>query len=124
MTVQTVYGYELPEMALERYFDRLVDLVFKILPMREEEVEETDVYLESLMCELGGFRSLLPIVDYDAGVMEIMATIQYLKDNPDEGIDVVRREVFKAIRLCKLLRRRYAGGVWKPVQGSEATPWT
>lgn len=109
MTVMTAYGNQLEDKALANYFAKLVNLIFKILPMRESEEESLDVYMESLLCELTGFQELFPAVGYDAGMVSIMTIIQFLKDTPDCGIAVVRREVFHAISICNQLRDRYAG---------------
>lgn len=115
MTVRTIYGTDMDGRMLDNYFAKLVNLIFKILPMRECEEKSLPVYLESLLCELTGFSALFPAIGFDAGMLTIMAIIQFLIEEPACSVQIVRREVFQAISICKMLRGRY---------GTEAKPWT
>ena len=78
MTEKTVYGTGIDRRTIGNYFERLVDLIFKILPMREDGERSLPVYMKSLMCELTGFSALFPAIEFDAGMLTIMAIIQFL----------------------------------------------
>lgn len=107
MIIRSVYGTELDGRALWKYFDALVNLIFKILPMRENGEETLDVYMDSLLCELIGFKELFNAIGKDAGYLTILSILRYLKKRPDCPLYVVKREVFRAIRVCEILRERY-----------------
>lgn len=105
---QTVTGGEVSREALASYFKNLVNQLFKILPMRENNEETLGAYMESLGLELTGFNDLFEAVDNDAGVVQILSIIRYLAGHPDSSVKTVRREVFRAISICNKLKDRYA----------------
>lgn len=110
MTGRTVYGTGVDSRALDNYFAKLVDLLFKILPMRECEEESLPVYLKSLLCELTGFSALFEAIEFDAGLLTILGILQFLIEEPECTVPVVRREVFQMISICNRLRSRYGTG--------------
>ena len=105
---ETVYGGEVSREALASYFNTLVNLLFKILPMRENNEETLVTYMESLNRELIGFTDLFSAVDNDAGLVQILAIVQYLAGHPNSSVKTVKREVFRAISICNKLKERYA----------------
>ena len=88
---------------LRRYFRRLVNQFFKILPIRERGEKSIAVYLDSLRAEMLGFQALAAQTQGDTVYITLLSILQYLIDRPDCPIADVRREVFKAIRLCETL---------------------
>ena len=96
--------------ALETYFGNLVNQLFKILPMRENEEETRSIYTESLIRELMGFQGLFEAVRNDAGLTQILAILEYLAENPDCRVATVKQEVFRAISICNKLKARYMEG--------------
>lgn len=107
---ETVYGGGVSREALASYFRNLVNLLFKILPMRENNEETLAAYMESLIRELVGFSDLFAATDNDAGLLQILAIVRYLEGHPDCSVKTVRREVFRAISICNRLKDRYAEG--------------
>lgn len=98
----------IPDRLVKNYFSSLVDLFFKILPMREEGEKSTNIYIESLMLEMLGCKNLIENIRYDHSYMTLLCILQYLIDNPDCKIPDVKREIFKAIRICNEISERYS----------------
>ena len=88
---------------LRGYYKRLVNQFFKILPIREREEASLGVYMRSLRAEMLGCQSLAAYLNEDGAYMTLLAILQYLIDRPDCPVQDVKREVFKAIRLCDAL---------------------
>lgn len=97
---------ELPKKVLENYFDALVHKFFKILPIRESEEPSLNEYICSLQLELTGCKSLFVDTNYDDLLVSLISILQYLSEHDCE-VYVVKREVFKAISICKKLKKKY-----------------
>lgn len=95
------------EELLLNYFQSLVNRFFKILPIRESEEETLTVYMKSLQCEVLGCRKLISDMNNDSRFFTLAAILQYLIDTPNCPIKDVKREVFKAIRICNQLKEQY-----------------
>ena len=108
MMTETVYGGEVSRGVLASYFGTLVNQLFKILPMRENNEETRGTYMESLIRELTGFQGLFDAVRNDPGLTQILAILEYLAENPNCAVPTVRQEVFRAISICNKLKVRYA----------------
>ena len=129
--IKTAAGKPVNEKLLYNYFKRLVNHFFKILPMREDaEVnsvtgradtdtipptawqEETSlpVYMKHLQLELFGCQRFVPELATNAAFMSLLSILQYLIDNPDCPVRIVKREVFNAITLCNQLKASYFDG--------------
>lgn len=107
MMVETVSGHEIDIVFLQRYFKRLVDQFFKILPLREEEEPTLVNYMEGLRAELLGLGGLVTYVDKDPVFLSLLSILQYLIDNPDASHHIFKREVFAAISICNKLRSQH-----------------
>lgn len=105
--VSTVLGDNIEAALLERYFSRLVNRFFKILPLREACEATLSAYLRSLQAELLGCKGFVPTLATDADFMVLLAILQFFVEHPESEIADVRREVFRAIRICKKLREIY-----------------
>ena len=95
------------DQMLENYLDTLVNKFFKILPMKESNEPSLDEYMQSLQVELIGCEGVIDKLHCDAMYLTLIAILQYMIEEECE-VRVVKREVFKAISLCKKLRKRYA----------------
>lgn len=93
--------------SLRNYMRSLVDRFFKILPMWEEGEETIPTYLDSMLIELSGFRSMMFALHHDHDFVTLIAIVQYLIDNPETTLRTVRREVFRAISICNKLSAKY-----------------
>lgn len=111
MMVSTVAGTKLDAEVVQRYFRRLVDMFFKIIPMREEKEPSLKTYMESLRGELLGCKSLIHEVGSNPSFLSLIAILQYLIDNVEnEEVSFIRlrREVFRAISICNKLEAEYS----------------
>lgn len=107
MTINTSLGTPIDRELLHNYFKRLVNHIFKILPMRENNEETLFSYIESLQLELLGCQSFISQLKVDPDYLTILSILQYLIDRPDCSIRQVKREVFHAISLCDNLQKRF-----------------
>lgn len=113
--------------SLRNYLRSLVDRFFKILPLWEENEETLPAYLDSMLIELSGFRSLMFALHHDHEFVTLIAIIQYLIDNPETTKHTVRREVFRAISICNKLSAKYCTtegfhDVWSAQQKASTPP--
>lgn len=96
--IESNYG-KLPEELIEEYKDRLVGRVYKILPMKEENVGTWNAYIESLLFELVGHKDLIKGLDDNSDFISLLSILEGLIG--EEDLTVVRREVFKSLNLIK-----------------------
>ena len=108
MMMNTVSSIELPNAAIGKYFAMLVNMFFKILPLKENGERSLYSYIQSLQIELLGCKALICSDKTEPAFLSLIFILQYFLDNPDCDIPVVKREVFKAISICKKLQERYA----------------
>lgn len=108
MRVDTVVGKPLESKSLYVYLASLIHRFFKILPMKENGERSVDVYVHSLQCELLGCQHFLPEFCENESFMALLSVLEFLADEPECPIPVVRREVFKAINICNKLSKRFA----------------
>lgn len=107
MIVETVSGVEIDGDVLYKYFKNLVNLFFKILPMKENEEDTLGVYLRTLQVELLGCKNLITVLNNDPRMLSLISILQYLIDFPECSPREVRREVFHAISICNKLKSLY-----------------
>lgn len=105
--IDTITGVPITDELLQNYFKSLVNCFFKILPIRENEEDTLWTYIESLQIELLGCKELICVLKDDSGFLTLIAILQYLLDNPECPVKTVKREVFKAINICKRLQTQY-----------------
>lgn len=111
MMSETTAGIPINNEIICGYFKRLVNKLFKILPMRENNEESLVTYMKCLQIELLGFQEFIISINNDADYLAILSILQYLIDNPDCSIHHVKREVFSAISICNRLQARFKSGV-------------
>lgn len=109
--IDTIIGVPISERLLNNYFNALVDSFFKILPIRENEEETLTTYMHSLQLELIGNKRLIKLLNNDARFLRLIAILQFLIDYPETPVPEVKREVFKAIRICNQLKAQYGEAV-------------
>lgn len=84
------------------YVELLIDKLFKIIPMKEQNVETLHLYLESFQRELIGSVPFLCIKG-NASLYTVISTIQFFIDN-DFDTSICKKEVFKCISTLKKLK--------------------
>ena len=113
----TIVGKPITPEMLHNYLRNLVNQFFKILPIRESEERTLVTYMQSLQSELLGFNELMIAIKDDQRLLSLISILQYLIDNPESPVSIVRREVFRAISLCNKLDAEY-GFVSSPSGGA------
>lgn len=108
MLPETEGGQVIDREILYNYFRNLVNLFFKILPIREANEDSLTTYMQSLQAELLGCKNLVSAINNDASYLTLLAILQYLIDNPECSVKEVKREVFRAISICNKLKVQYA----------------
>lgn len=103
--MRTTNGYNIPTEMVGNYLGGLVNQFFKILPIKESGEPSLNEFMRSLQVELLGHKGLMRYLKYDSMYMALLSILQYLIDN-DCDTPVVKREVFKAISICKKLSWR------------------
>ena len=88
------------------YLNFLINRVYKILPISEDEPVTLKSYLDSLVLELLGSKDLILKLKKDASFLSLIATLQSLSEN-QYSHNVIRSEVFKCIDIIKKLIDRY-----------------
>lgn len=106
--IQTAVGVPMNAAVLNNYLRSLINLFFKILPLKESGERSLETYMRSLQAELLGCNSLVEAIHDDSMFLSLIAILQYLIDNPDCDVPFVRREVFCAISICNKLKEKYA----------------
>lgn len=94
--------------AVGQYFDRLVGRFFKILPMYESGEGSISVYLRSLQMELSGLNRIMELENGD-NLLSLVAILESLRGE-DVTKDDVKREVFRAIKICNVMQAQYGEG--------------
>lgn len=94
----------LPYRALKSYLRNLINKVYKILPMREEQCETLTSYLLSLENELIGCYKLWDILNDNSQFVAVIHIVKYLSSE-EYDISTCKREVFKAIHLIERINK-------------------
>ena len=106
--IDVKYG-QLSPVAFERYFTFLVGKMYKILPMKEENCETLEQYIESLQVELIGNRDLVDVLVEEPMFISLLNIIQYFISN-EYDVKLCKREVFRAISLIEQINTKYFKG--------------
>lgn len=104
--MRTTNGYSIPTEMVGNYLGGLVNQFFKILPIKESGEPSLNEFMRSLQVEMIGHKRLMKYLNHDSMYMTLLSILQYMIDN-DCDTQVVKREVFKAISICKKLRKKY-----------------
>lgn len=109
MIMDTVAGVPISRELVDNYFQSLVGMFFKILPMKEAGVETLPDYLQNLQEELLGCRDLIEALHHDPLFLSLILNLQMLINNPDYSHHRVRQIVFNSITICNKLRATHTG---------------
>lgn len=93
-----------PLRALDGYLQNLIDKVFKILPMKEEQCSTLPSYLRSLESELVGCYKLWDELADEPQFLALINVVNYLAFE-EYDVAVCKREVFKAIHLVESVKK-------------------
>ena len=102
----TSKNIDMPDIVVKKYVTSLVGQFYKILPIKESGEPSLGIYIDSLQKEIMGFNGLIPAIQNDGSVVSLLSILEYLSNN-DCDTQIVKREVFKAIKICKNLQERF-----------------
>ena len=108
--IMTVCGDMISEKYIGNYVSSLVNCFYKILPMREDGEPSLQLYMEGLRRELIGCGALIPILGEEPMYSTLLCILQSFIDHPDTAIADVKRDVFRAITICKNLSGKILRG--------------
>ena len=103
-------GAKISKEVLHNYFTTLVNLFYKILPMKESGETSLATYMRSLQAELIGCGNVVEEIHDDGKYLSLISILQYMIDNPDLENSEVKRYVFSAISVCNGMKGKYASG--------------
>ena len=95
--------------SLPLYLEGLINDVFKILPLYEEESFTLPQYIDSLIYELQGFQELFDQIGTSPEFVSMISILERVaEDSIAFGQDkaIIKREVFKAISLIKKIQEK------------------
>lgn len=98
--------HEIPTVLLGNYFSSMIGQFYKILPMWEDREKTLPYYMCSLENEMLGNKWLIEATGGDSMYMSLLGILSFLQTGEPE-LPEVRREVFKAISICKKLKEKY-----------------
>jgi len=104
--MMTSIGCNIPDQCVSNYLDALVGKIYKILPMKEDNAEFLQSYIERKIREMLAFQKFISIIGEDPDFLCLLLILYSLADQ-GAGIESVKHDVFEAIRLCKALSRKY-----------------
>lgn len=94
--MKTKYGAEIDVKTMAEYFNVLIGKCFKLLPLYEEQNDNIEIYLKSLLLELCGGNRL--IVE-DTLFLELINNLESLSLVKNKK--TFRSQVLKCTNLCK-----------------------
>ncbi len=103
--IEVKYGL-LPKENFCRYFQFLINKTYKILPLKEENSDTLNSYLESYLRELIGNKELVSVLVNEPKFVTVLNTIQFLISE-EYSDKVCKREVFKCIRVLEEINEKY-----------------
>lgn len=95
--MMTQYG-QIDQHKSAAYKEKLINRIYKILPLNEEGAGTINTYIHSLLIELFGAYELIE-TDTRGDFLIVANTLQGLIQEQDHA--VIRREVFKCINIVK-----------------------
>lgn len=97
MTTATKYGFEISTSVLEQNITRLVNQLWKIIPMREND-EDWARQLETVKLEIAGLNEIFV---QDPRFLQLLSKLEGLQVEQSIEFPVYRKTVFEAISLLQ-----------------------
>lgn len=101
------YG-DISNDACYNYTVRLIDKLFKIIPLKEVHSPTVDSYIEDLIYELCGNNAIFEETEYNPKLVDIISILEAIK-NEDMTHKEYRRSVFKCITITEQLKEYMSG---------------
>lgn len=90
---------------VSNYLSQLINQIYKILPLAEEKNPDLSKYIDNLIREICGNEQFLKDIYYDGTMMRVVSILSYWIYE-QEPISLLRRDVFKAISLCNIMKEK------------------
>lgn len=97
MTIATKYGFNISSNVLDQNVTRLVNQLWKIIPMREND-EDWARQLETVKIEIAGLNEIFV---QDPRFLQLLSKLEGLQIEKDIDFPVYRKTVFEAISLLQ-----------------------
>ena len=97
MTTATKYGFKISTSVLEQNITRLVNQLWKIIPMREND-EDWARQLETVKLEIAGLNEIFV---QDPRFLQLLSKLEGLQVEQNIEFPVYRKTVFEAISLLQ-----------------------
>lgn len=83
------------------YLIELKNMIFKVLPLYEEESETLNEYLSSLCDELYGLRNVIDDLPHGEWYVRTISTLEHINEEPLDysNSKKLKKEVFKMLSL-------------------------
>lgn len=98
-SIKTLYN-DIPVNLHINYMDNLINRVFKILPLKEENSDTVEAYITNLLYELTGNKELIIYLNNDSRYEAILSNLQKLLSQDTN----YRALVFNTITLITQIR--------------------
>lgn len=95
----TKYGMEVDKVDFELYLIKLKNKVYKLLPLREEELE-WEKYLNTILIEISGLNELF--LDNQVNLISLLAKLEGLYKLED--FMVYRKTIFECLNIIEKMR--------------------
>lgn len=92
----TKYGFEISDDAFAFDKKRLINQIWKLLPMREKE-EDWQEHLKKIIIEISGLNEIFNEVNY----IILLSNLEGLLINQEVPFEIYRKVVFDCISLLK-----------------------
>lgn len=95
----TKYGKEIENRNFNLYIDSLKNKTYKLLPLREENLQ-WEKHLETILIEISGFNS---ITLNQVKIISVLSKLEALKDLED--FQTYRKTIFESLNILEELKR-------------------
>lgn len=82
------------------FYRHLINCIYKILPLKEDENDGLDDYIDSVLIQLYGSLNTYSDLNYNQQFISIINTLQYFKNN-EYTVKQCKREVFRCINILQ-----------------------
>lgn len=99
--MNTKYGH-IDDKLIKNYVERLKNKIFKALPLKEENCQTLDSYLEALIRELIGNELLIKQSNYNGQIISVISILESLIYQED--LANYKSDIFSAMKILENIR--------------------
>lgn len=98
--VETKYGFNINKKTVESDVNRLTNQIWKLLPMRENNEENWESQLASVILEISGLHDVLILDDGDVRYLSLLSKLEGLQKE-QVPFEIFRKTIFECISLFR-----------------------